>query len=72
MSLKESLEKIKTSKEGLKKEVQDTRQLVKDVRPRPLRSIVDRRMTEIRPLRRIRQRFSDRSEPRETEEKTDG
>lgn len=72
MSLKESLEKIKHSKEGLKKEIQDTRQMVKDVRPKPLRSLVNKKITDMRPLRRLANRFSGTAPRTESEEKTDG
>lgn len=72
MSLKDSLEKVKTSKEGLKKEMQATRQMVKDIRPKPLRTMIDRKMGDIRPFRRIRKRFSEANEqsyePSKTEE----
>lgn len=70
MSLKDSLEKVKSSKEGLKKEVEETRRLVKDLRPRPLRNIVDRRMTDIRPFKRFRKRLSANLEPQQSHEGT--
>jgi len=71
MSLKESLEKIKASKEGLRQEVQDTRQMVKDVRPKPFRNILDRKMSELRPFRRVRRRLSDSFGSRESKVETE-
>lgn len=71
MALKDSMEKVKDTRDKLRSDVESTRKTMRELRPRPLRNAVDRRMTDIRPLKRLRKQFSNfglRSGPSEASE----
>ena len=63
MALKKSAEELKKSRDGIRKDIADTRDTFKQLRPRPIRDIVEKRMTEIRPLKRMRKAMGRRAEP---------
>lgn len=58
MSLKEALENIRKRIDELTRDVHETMEathsLVKTARPKPLRALLEKRMEDIRPLRRLR------------------
>lgn len=58
MALKESLDKVKETKEKIRTDIEETRKSVQEMRPKPFRRAIDRRMTDIRPLKRIRKRVA--------------
>lgn len=63
MALKKSVEELKKSRDGIRKDVEDTRDTLKQLRPRPLRNVLEKRMTEVRPLKRMRKALGRRYPP---------
>ena len=66
MALDDSLKKVRETRDKLRSEMEETRKQMQELRPKPLRHMVDKRMTNIRPLKRIRKRLTNIEETTET------
>jgi len=58
LALKDSMEKVKETRDKLRSDLDSTRKTVSELRPKPFRNMIDRRMTDIRPLKRLRKQFA--------------
>ena len=52
------MEKVKETRDKLRSDLDSTRKTVSELRPKPLRNMIDRRMTDLRPLKRLRKQIA--------------